>query len=394
MPSLKPSTPDDGAKFRSSFTQKEGAAPGRVEMIECRVVNVDFVKWTVDVYSSYDQRRFFAIQVGSPYLHHSNGEGFSVTPEIHAKCMVCIPGDSSPPHVAYFIMAFENVDLSSEEAPQGTSGHGVTGMKPSGASFAGGRGRGKPGDMTLRGRDGNFVTLHRGGVLEIGAAELCQRVFIPLSHTMVDFSENYYHHTQGGTEFWGILPGKDEGNSATEYFQTFRVWAENKFADVRIKKGKVGDPALGQLQGDATLKDVAYEVTIAPQGIDPDSGAFHDVKKTVYRFAADMSGNVVFGAKNEVTIYGTKLIRIQTPGDIRATADGVVDIKGKNGAYIDGGAIAHIKGGVVRLGPGSKPVATQGSLVQLTFPFTPMMSAPIPLALYGVIVTGEPTVLA
>lgn len=61
---------------------------------------------------------------------------------------------------------------------------------------------------------------------------------------------------------------------------------------------------------------------------------------------------------------------------------------------LDGGANAHLKAGLVRLGPGSKPVATQGSLVQVTLPFTPVFASPTPLVLYGIILTGTPTVMA
>ena len=34
---------------------------------------------------------------------------------------------------------------------------------------------------------GNFVVMHRGGVLEVGATELCQRIFIPLSIVALKF---------------------------------------------------------------------------------------------------------------------------------------------------------------------------------------------------------------
>ena len=363
-------------------------------MVECRVVNVNLVAWTVDVVTVYDRRRYFNVQVASPYLHHNNGEGIYVVPEIHAKCVVCVPSDSSPPHVAYFLMASENVGLASEEAPEGTTSKSVTGSKTTGSSFAGGRGRYKPGDIIMKGRDGNFVVMHRGGVLEVGATELCQRIFIPLSNTMVDISENYYHHGQGGTEYWGVLPGRNDQKSATEYFQSFRVFAEDKFADVRVKIGHVGDPATGQVDGEARLSDVYYEVTVAPQGVDPDSGAYHDVKQTVFRIAVDKSGNVVLGAKVSMTVFGKELVRIQSENRIVIKAGADIDMRAASGASIDGGTHLDLRGGVVKIGPGQKPVARQGDLVRVTFPFTPMTLAPVPLVLNGIIITGAPTVLS
>jgi hypothetical protein len=393
------------SRFRTSFTAKQGTVPAL--FVEAKVVNVNYVTWTVDVYTSFDRKRYAHIQVGSPYLHHNNGEGFYVTPEVNAKCMVCIPGDSSPPHVAYFLMAFENVDLATADAPAGTTSHSDPNSKTSGASFAGGRQRAKPGDIRMQGRDGNFVVLHRGGVLQIGSSELAQRLFIPLSNTMVDISDNYYHHTQGGTEYWGILPSKSDGKSATEYFQSFRIFADDKFADVRIKCGKVTDPASTELNGGAYLGQVVYEVVVAPQGVDAETGAFHDVKKVTYRFTVDEKGNAILGTKEDLTIYGKKRLSMSSDGTIVLRSNTTIELSAHNSVSIDGGALTHIKGNIIKLGGGGKPVAHQGAMVRVIFPFTPTPGAimggpaagaglptlPIPMSVDGFIVTGVPNIL-
>lgn len=394
--------PEGGTtRFRSSFTARQGTVAAK--FVEAKVVNVNYVTWTVDVYTSFDRKRYANIQVGSPYLHHNNGEGIYVSPEVNAKCMVCIPSDSSPPHVAYFLAAFENVDLGSDVAPSGTTSQSDPNSKSSGASFAAGRPRAKPGDIRLQGRDGNFVVLHRGGVLQIGSSELSQRMFIPLSNTMVDISDEYYHHTQGGTEYWGILPSKSDGKSPTEYFQTFRVFADDKFADVRIKKGKVSDPALTELNAGATLDQVVYEVVVAPQGVDAESGAFHDVKKVTYRFTVDENGNSIIGAKGDLTIYGKKRLTLASDGTVAVKAANMFEVNAANGAVIDGGALAHIKGKIVKLAGGGKPVAYQGCMVQVILPVTPvpgvhasgagLPALPQPLTVTGFIVQGNPQVL-
>lgn len=204
---------DGSPRFRTSFTNQSGSKPAL--FVEGRVVDVNMNNWTVDVYSSYDRMRFNDIQCASPYLHHYAGEGGSVMPDLNAKVMVCIPSDSSPPHVAYYIMAFENVDMAAPDAPQGTTSQPNADGTSSGASFAGGRPRAKQGDLTWRGRDGNFLILHRGGVVQIGSTELAQRIFIPLTNSMIDISDNYYHHTQGGTKYWGLLPTASGSKSPT-----------------------------------------------------------------------------------------------------------------------------------------------------------------------------------
>jgi len=48
-----------------------------------------------------------------------------------------------------------------------------------------------PGDIMLSGADRNFVALRRGGLLEMGANKLCQRVFIPIGNIIRDIAQRY-----------------------------------------------------------------------------------------------------------------------------------------------------------------------------------------------------------
>ena len=125
------------SKFRNSFTHKEGVDEALI--LQGRVHNVNVVKWTVDIITQFDRKKYFNIQVGSPYMHHSNGEGIYAVPEVGATCMVCVPSDSSPPFVLAFTMAHELVDDASDDAPAGTNSHGASVPNATDASFAGGR---------------------------------------------------------------------------------------------------------------------------------------------------------------------------------------------------------------------------------------------------------------
>jgi hypothetical protein len=192
----------------------EGNVPAN--FIQGKVVNVNLVNWTVDVTAQFDRKRYFDIQVGSPYMHYSNGEGISVFPEVGAKCMVCLPSDSSPPYVSSFIMPMENTDMAAPDAPKGTTSKSSPSATSSGASFAGGRPPAKPGDIWMRTRDDNFVILHRGGVVQIGCSELAQRLYIPLSHLIMDISNNYAHHNMGGSILWSMQEGAGMAHLPTE----------------------------------------------------------------------------------------------------------------------------------------------------------------------------------
>src|SRR5688572_9587611 len=232
--------PGERSTFRSSWTQPEGAVGAHI--MEGQVVDINLVNWTVDVVTKFDQKYYLNIQVSSPYAHFNRGEGFYAMPDIGAKCHVCIPSDGPPPFVLDFIMPQETIDGASEDAPDGTDGGkgGVT-QEATAASFAGGRRRAKPGDIGITNRDGSFVRLHRGGVLQIGSTELAQRLYIPLQNLISDISQNYEHQNTGGSINCFIAQGESSSNPPTVCRHTYRLLANDAKATVRVAIGKVSD---------------------------------------------------------------------------------------------------------------------------------------------------------
>ena len=398
-------------RFRTSFTFKEGNVPA--EWVQGKIVNVNLVNWTVDVAAQFDRKRYYDIQVASPYMHYSNGEGISIFPEVGAKCMVCLPSDSSPPFVGAFIMPVEITDMAAPDAPKGTTSKSAQNATSSGASFAGGRPQAKPGDIWMRTRDDNFVILHRGGVLQLGCSELAQRLYIPLTHFIMDISNNYAHHNAGGSILWSLQEGAGLEHLPTEYTHSFRVFADNKKADIRVKVGKVSDPIdeppddAFPTDGDITNYDLAKdpnfivaEVVISPESFNPETCRPDpaDIRsKTVLRFFFDRAGGAFFRCNGSIVIATKKKLFVRANEEIEFRTKKSFAVLAETGAVIDGGSYSHIRGDTVRLGPGSRPVAYQGCTVKVILPYTPM---PIPgppgavaLTLTGFIDAGEPTVL-
>lgn len=405
-------------RFRNSFTQRQGTDAAKI--VTGRIVNTNLVNWTVDVRSQFDRHWFFGIQVGSPYAHYNRGEGISVFPEVGAMCAVTIPSDSAPPFVSSFLMPHETIDAASADAPLGTNSLGDAPGNAFTATFAGGRPRAKPGDITLRTRDGNFVVLHRGGVLQIGSTELAQRMYLPLRNHVMDVSENFSHHNAGGTILWGIQEGQSSELPA-QWIHTFRVFANDQQADIRIVAGKVHSP-VPEPSGDAgeTLNlqkleigtdknnPIIYEVTVAPKGFNPESGDVvnQDVRKqTVLRFFFDrrggtflrVAGSLLIACKKKMYLHGTDEMTVQGENNINVLA--------KKGIDIHGGTYTHIKGDVVRLAGGSLPVARQGDMCRIMLPTAivngtlngqPLVGGVLTITspLYGTIVGGNSRVLA
>ncbi len=397
----------DRSPFRSAWTIPEG--PGMPLVHEAKILDVNMVNWTVDCVTVFDQKRFFDIQVASPYLHSNRGEGIYVVPEVGAKCLICLPSDGPPPFVLAFIMPAETLtDTASNEAPAGTESNA---QQARGSTFRGGRGKGKPGDIVLRGRDGNFVVMHRGGVLQFGATELSQRICVPLGNLVTDISQNYNHFNTGGSVNWGLRPGSPEENPETEYRHTFRAYANDEYADIRVALGKVHVPVPEPTGDTGSSTDLSalgigdditvFEFALAPGGFDSDAGQPQEAQnKTKFRMFIDRAGGAMLRAEGSVSVRTKKKLRIRadegfevyTKESITMTADGPVRIQGKS---LELGT----DGGTVSINGGTKPVAHVGSQILIT------TVVPIPIktssgegvilsgaVFSGSVSTGNPTV--
>lgn len=415
--------PFNNSKFRTSMTQKEGHVPARI--VQGSIVNINLTKWTVDIYAQYDRKRYFNIQVGSPYMHHSNGEGLSIFPEVGATAMICLPSDSSPPFVIAFVMAFENINDSASDAPAGTNSHGQQTPNATDATFAGGRPQPTPGDIWMRTRDDNFVILHRGGVLQMGATELAQRIFIPLNNLITDISENYEHHNSNGSVVWGLQVGPSQTQIASQYMQTVRVFTTDANADFKIAFGKVYNPVpepdggqtlaqagVGQGDDGQGSNPIIYELTVSPKGFVTQSGDLADpqatIQNSVLKFTFDRQGNTLLRTEGNLLIQVAKQLTFKLSQPFALEANDTASMTAKNGFDIDGGAYTHVKGDLVRLGAGgagvariSDMVSVQGAAVAVAITFVSPPAAGVPATgvmtvgpLYGSILTGNTGVLA
>ena len=403
-------------EFRSSMTTPEGL--GKTDIFLGRVVNVDLVNYTVDVFSQFDQMRCFQIAVGSPYLHSNRGDGFSVMPEVGSKCAVCWPGDSSPPFVLAFVMPHETIPMAtSPDATDGTTSHGSDNQAATAASFAGGRPVAKPGDMFVRGRDGNFIVLHRGGVLQIGSNELSQRIYVPLNNMVMDFAENYAMHTAGGSIKWGIHEGEGVTKLPTEYRQALRVYANDKYADIRIAAGRVHDPVPETDQdgitdqqmafGSGSTEPIVYELTLARGGFNGEDGSLLPSTGSLVKlkFSFDRAGNAFLKFNGNVGVLCTKRLRLRVKQAMEIFADSTFNMSVKSDAKVTVGGTFEITGATVRFNGGKSPIATVGSSVTSTLPpnllmvspsppgFAPISSMPMLMTITGSITSGDPTLL-
>lgn len=331
----------------------------RVEVV--RIVNVNVQDWSVDCVSEKGGKRYFDIQIMSPYFHYINGEGIYSVPEVGAVAWLCLPSEGrfAPPFLLGFMSPFENETKS----------------------FRSGRQNLNPGDIMMRTRDENFIVLRRGGVLQMGATSIAQRMFIPIRNYIKDFCENYDLTTFGGSLSW-ITERDDkttDGSSPTVLKITAKEKANNPGNIVDISIGSHGEDSPTTLEmvvrssGD---KDAEAKVTLT---ITKEGDVTWDVKKSVIIMSVgdiilsseDGSLNVSVG--KDVSFSADGSFKSESVGDSSLSTSGSLSLSGSQAATLDAPTICLGKGG-------SNPIVKGNELMQFLAQMIATLSAYPPTA--------------
>jgi hypothetical protein len=264
-----------------------------------RIVNVRYKNYAVDVIVDTTGARFENVQLGMPYFHYTGGEGIYVMPEVGAHCAIVVPSDSTDPFVIGFLGVAEEVTVgeqttsTTDETEDAAGESKVTDVD---ISYRNNRPLMRPGDICIRTRDGAFIHLRRGGVVQIGATAVSQRMYIPVRNFIRDFAENYEMETAGGRMLWELVHEDDEHNAAVQRF-IWREYAEHSMASLMCSIGQLGDNY--------------YEFVMAPQYIDVKTG---EVK-------GDVSLSITFSKSGEYIKY-CKKETVTVDGDRKITITG------------------------------------------------------------------------
>ena len=284
-------------------------------------MNVNPVNKTVDWAAQYTGRLVPGIQVSSPYLHYYNGEGMTCAPDLGALCAVCWPSDGEAPFVMGFLMPPEPMLTVASGSPQATD-------QPTMGGYNAGRPLLNSGDMYFQGRDDNFLILRRGGVLQVGSSNICQRLFIPLNNLIRDVCENWELDTVGGSMTWRATvadTGPDNTHQAVQFDLIAREAAQDKLASVRVSVGSVKQ------------SDSAFEVVIAPKGIDPVSGETKVSKPAfIMRVVDDGTGYTKYSADLTTEIGGNQKTTILGNCTLEVSKDHNTTVKGSQNTIISG----------------------------------------------------------
>lgn len=297
------------------------------------VTDVNRNSHTVTVETRHTAKRVDDITPLVPYHHYENGEGISHLPEVGAICMLGWPSDSTPPFIMGYKPAASVRTSEDQENPEGTDLEGEP--VDEAVSFRSKRLDMNPGDIALTTRDENFVILRRGGVIQIGATPISQRVYIPVLNFIRDFAENYRMDTFGGDVSW--LVERDEsdagGDAPATYILHLNTHAQDEKATVRVRHMALSEPGEDER--------AAWEVYVAPDNIDRDTG---EVSGEVYSLFVMTDGEKTefIGANRTTTVEGDDSLDVQgkrtvtTQGNHEITAQGAIKHVA-NGEHVVGG---------------------------------------------------------
>jgi hypothetical protein len=247
--------------------------PAYVETV--RIINVNIDSWSVDCVSMLGNKRFFDIQVSSPYFHYMNGEGFYCMPEVGALAWIC--KSSTGRFGAPFIMGYQ--------APFDEE-HG---------SFKSNRLDLNPGDMMMRTRDENFVILRRGGVVQIGATPICQTMYVPINNIIRHFCEKFEINAFGGELLWETFRREEAADE--DKLTKFSL----NIKDSADKEGHVAKLSIGS-HGDG--EPVKLQLTMFP---DSEKDA-----EFVADLMIDEEGNVTWDTRASWTLLVAKAYSVET----------------------------------------------------------------------------------
>lgn len=295
-----------------------------------RVTSVDLARRTVSVAGVYSHRAPIMVPLLTPYCHGEHGGGFDYMPEVGAYCYVVFPADDTAFILGYVI---NPSNAPSESASEDSA---------AALDVSGEREPLEPGDMRMATADGNQVVVRRGGLVQIGANGMCQRLYIPLENTVRDFFQRYQARSPLGAIDWGhptIVYG-----SGTDNTQETPVLVRYSIKEVAQENVKTERHTIELCIGQLTEKNLDMEVdaehVFAHKSVrtatwsqlpDGQNGVLslciysHTQKKVTYAFQLNKDGHGFMRVCGNLLVECDQTVRVQANAVSVVCGDTTID---------------------------------------------------------------------
>ena len=340
---------------KRSKSVAESSAQLKGALIErARIVTVNTRNYTCDVVTEFSQTHRFDIPFMVPYCNQDQGEGINFMPEVGSVVWICAPSEGGRDH---FVLGWTMID--------------------EGGAYRGGRELLNPGDVHFSTRDGNVLHLRRGGIVQIGATPVCQRIYLPIRNVIQDFAENYEMHTPAGDWTWTVAREDEDGDGhqACTWELGVKEFADDPNEDPIgvLKFGSHGE-------GNDTIlslvtRDKGGGVVQACLEINKAGEITWNVKKLTFTCEGDTEMTI----KGLFTLMVTGAIDISSDATLTAVAASV-SISATAGAVMELSATAKMDGASVDLGLAMFPaVRASPDFVAWVGGVTAALVGPIPV---------------
>lgn len=299
---------------RSESTAESSATLQGALVERARIVTVNIRDFVCDVTTEFTHKNRFDIPWMNPYCNQEQGEGINFMPEVGSMCWVCSPSEKGRDA---FIMGWTMVD--------------------EGGAYRGGRELLNPGDLHFSTRDGNFVFLRRGGIVQIGATPIAQRIYLPIRNIIQDFAENYEMHTPAGDLTWTVAREDEDADGHQMCTWTLGV---KEFAD-DPNENPIGVLKFGSHgEGNETIlslvtRDKGNGVVQTNLEINKAGEVTWEIKKFIFKVEGDV----------EATIGG--LLKLMVTGAIDITSGAAMTVAATSLSVSAGATLDMSSGGVV-----------------------------------------------
>lgn len=329
---MPPKIARPGGEAPSRSISAASASSGAAAVHRAQVLGVNTRDFTVDVrMEAYPYSTHFDIPFMVPYVHQAQGEGVNFIPEVGSTCWVCSPSETDRDS---FVLGWTTVNED--------------------GTYRGGRELLNPGDLYFSTRDGNFLAIRRGGIVQIGATPICQRVFVPIRNIIRDFAENYELSTPAGDLTWHVNRTEEQGDGhrGCLFSLAAKEFSDDPNADpvAVLKIGSHGDG-----------KDTILTLETRDRG--------GGTVKTTLEISKE--GTIKWVIKKDLTLEIDGDYKTTVKGKMTTTSDQDMTLESKlamllkglslraegGGAYLDlASAVAALNGAQVNLGDAAGPV--------------------------------------
>lgn len=258
------------------------------------IIDVDPKTYMVTVVSEAD-RGMPPTPIAFPY-DHPEGGGLIFMPEVNSRCLLFFTEDRQD----YFVMGFlppphdEAYRLSKPEL--------------------------NPGDIELSTRDGNKISVLRGGTIVVQSTPLCSTLYLPVRNTIRHMSENWESFFPGGSMGLRTLRMDSDATGTRTVFQLLcKEKAADSDASIEIFLGGTGRtlPADRESPAQSSQGDVLFEYRIGTKG-------------ALFTYSIDKAGNAFTrSAGDQVFQVGGKVIgRMRSGFALLSQSDGSIEVTG------------------------------------------------------------------